>query len=283
MGLCITVTPATWVDPWGLFTSLEDYKYQLEKKLADPLTSVYLEPGLREAALGYIYDSMNSNGRNGVLDLSIISLKDTPESRAIIGAIRKLSGLHGEPIYGDNYFERMMDAVASAYKYSPPAWHIFDTAMFGYFTQLSCGVQQLVDSKGWTFEKFNEKNIANFAFMAAEVNKAVYLMLGYVSSLPKDNVYQGVDSKGLTSFGNKSEGYLAKRGWTWDSAQNIVKNPYTTRLASNKATNNPATAFYNKAGDYVVVDNVTGELVQSSKFGDVNWIPDNSIVNPYKP
>jgi hypothetical protein len=46
----------------------------------------------------------------------------------------------------------------------------------------------------------------------------------------------------------------------------VVKKPYTTREAINKATGNPATAYYNKAGDYVVVDNVTGELVQVSKF-----------------
>ncbi|MDD3894007.1 MAG: hypothetical protein PHU36_03180 [Syntrophomonadaceae bacterium] len=34
---------------------------------------------------------------------------------------------------------------------------------------------------------------------------------------------------------------------------------------------------------YVVRDNVTGKLVQTSKFGDVNWRPDSSIINPYKP
>ncbi|WP_283571167.1 colicin E5-related ribonuclease [Paenibacillus brevis] len=77
--------------------------------------------------------------------------------------------------------------------------------------------------------------------------------------------------------------YLGKRGWTMDSAKKVVEKPYTTREAVNKANGNPATAYYNKAGDYVVVDNVTGELVQTSKFGDTGWIPDATIKNPYKP
>lgn len=42
-------------------------------------------------------------------------------------------------------------------------------------------------------------------------------------------------------------------------------------------------AYYNKAGDYVVVDNATGDLIQTSMVGDVNWIPDSTIMNPYKP
>ncbi|NLG90222.1 MAG: hypothetical protein GX494_13660, partial [Clostridiaceae bacterium] len=87
----------------------------------------------------------------------------------------------------------------------------------------------------------------------------------------------------LKSLGNKTEQYVTKRGWTWDSMDDVVKKPYTTREAINKATGNPATAYYNKAGDYVVVDNVTGELVQVSKFGDTGWIPDATIKNPYKP
>ena len=90
-------------------------------------------------------------------------------------------------------------------------------------------------------------------------------------------------SSTLKSLGNKTEQYVTKRGWTWDSMDDVVKKPYTTREAINKATGNPATAYYNKAGDYVVVDNVTGELVQVSKFGDTGWIPDATIKNPYKP
>lgn len=87
----------------------------------------------------------------------------------------------------------------------------------------------------------------------------------------------------LKGFGSKTESYIAKRGWTWDSMKEVVNKPYTTSEAVNKATGNAATAYYNKAGDYLVVDNITGDLVQTSKFGDTGWIPDATIKNPYKP
>lgn len=87
----------------------------------------------------------------------------------------------------------------------------------------------------------------------------------------------------LKGFGSKTESYIAKRGWTWDSMKEVVNMPYTTSEAVNKATGNAATAYYNKAGDYVVVDNITGYLVQTSKFGDTGWIPDVTIKDPYKP
>jgi len=89
--------------------------------------------------------------------------------------------------------------------------------------------------------------------------------------------------KSLTGYGLKPEQYLNNRKWTWDSAQDVVRNPYTTRNALDKATGNPATAYYNKAGDYIVRNDVTGQLVQASRFGDIKWHPDSSIVNPYRP
>jgi hypothetical protein len=87
----------------------------------------------------------------------------------------------------------------------------------------------------------------------------------------------------LRGLGGKSEAYLTKRGWTWDSIRNLTKNKFTTRVAVNKSNGNPATAYFNEAGDYVVVDDITGDLVQLSQFGDADWIPDSSIIDPYKP
>jgi len=58
---------------------------------------------------------------------------------------------------------------------------------------------------------------------------------------------------------------------------------YGNLNTNEKATGNAATAYYNKAGNYVVVDNVIGELAQTSKFGDTGWIPDTAIENPYRP
>ena len=87
----------------------------------------------------------------------------------------------------------------------------------------------------------------------------------------------------LKGFGSKTEAYITKRGWTWDSMIAVVNKPYITSEATNKLTGNAATAYYTKVGDYVVVDNITGDLVQVSKFGDTGWIPDATIKNPYNP
>lgn len=83
----------------------------------------------------------------------------------------------------------------------------------------------------------------------------------------------------------KIQGQMSKRGWTDSSINKTINEPYTTRLAINKTTptRNPATAYYNKDGSYVIRDNITGDIIQISKRGDVNWIPDSSIVNPYIP
>ncbi len=46
---------------------------------------------------------------------------------------------------------------------------------------------------------------------------------------------------------------------------------------------NLATAYFNQDGSYVVVDNITHEVIQVSNRFDPKWIPDNTIVNPYEP
>ncbi len=85
----------------------------------------------------------------------------------------------------------------------------------------------------------------------------------------------------LTSnFSNKIEKQFAKRGWSQDLVNETVNNPYTTREALNKANGNPATAFYNKEGQYVVRDNKTGNIVQISDKSRP-FSPDPTIKNPY--
>jgi RHS repeat-associated protein len=77
---------------------------------------------------------------------------------------------------------------------------------------------------------------------------------------------------------------LAKRGWTDDLIQKVINKAHTTRKATNRATGNPATAYFTKDGAYVVVDDVTKEIVQVSNRIDIkNWIPDGTIIDPYIP
>ncbi|MCM1161736.1 MAG: hypothetical protein NC412_10975, partial [Roseburia sp.] len=77
---------------------------------------------------------------------------------------------------------------------------------------------------------------------------------------------------------------MNSRGWTESLIKDTVDNPYTTRVSTNKATGNSATVFYTKQGSYVIVDNVTKEIVQiSDNINPSTWIPDTSIVDPYNP
>ena len=49
------------------------------------------------------------------------------------------------------------------------------------------------------------------------------------------------------------------------------------RKALNKATGNVATAYFTSSGAYVVIDNVTKEIVQLSNINDSNWVVDATI------
>lgn len=82
---------------------------------------------------------------------------------------------------------------------------------------------------------------------------------------------------------------LGQRGWSADSVNDLVNNPFTTRAAINRANGNPATAFIRADGHYVVRDNVTADVVQMSDtrvtigMGEGQWRPDSSIVDPFIP
>lgn len=82
---------------------------------------------------------------------------------------------------------------------------------------------------------------------------------------------------------------LSRRGWSQNTIDKLVNNPYTTRSSINKATGNNATAYFRKDGHYVVRDDVTGDVVQMSDTkvsvgtGPGQWAPDATIKDPYVP
>ncbi len=76
---------------------------------------------------------------------------------------------------------------------------------------------------------------------------------------------------------------MGRRGWTKELIHETVNNPFTTRVASNRATGNAATAYFQKNGSYIVKDNITNEIIQISNRLDPKWIPDATIINPYIP
>ena len=102
------------------------------------------------------------------------------------------------------------------------------------------------------------------------------------STSRSETTLNDIQSK-LSGLGTKNERYIKKRGWSIDSIKDVIQHPHTIRKAFNKSTGSEATVYYNKQGDYVVIDNNTKELIQTSKYGDKNWIPDSTIQDPYKP
>jgi hypothetical protein len=94
-----------------------------------------------------------------------------------------------------------------------------------------------------------------------------------------ENVKFGSDAKSLDKLNRQ----MNNRGCTNDSIKGTVDDAFTTRKATNRATGNPATVYYNKDGSHVIIDDVTNEVVQVSDKFDPHWRPDPSIVDPYKP
>ncbi len=84
-------------------------------------------------------------------------------------------------------------------------------------------------------------------------------------------------------FEKKIFDQLEARRWNADLIDDVISRPIHTSPAWNKAKNTPATAFFEKDGSHVVRDNITSEIIQISKRGDPNWMPDATIANPYKP
>lgn len=87
-----------------------------------------------------------------------------------------------------------------------------------------------------------------------------------------------------TKSNQKLSKQMKSRGWTEELIRDTVDNPFTTRESINKATGNKATVFYTEQGSHVIVDNVTNAIVQiSDNINPLDWMPDKSIKNPYKP
>jgi RHS repeat-associated protein len=104
---------------------------------------------------------------------------------------------------------------------------------------------------------------------------------GVVSVLSR-KVAANISSSVYSYITPKIKNDITNRGWTTESIHNLVNHPYTTRNATNKATNNAATAYFNKDGTYVVRDNVTMTIIQISDRTRP-WLPDATIINPYFP
>ncbi|MBU3978754.1 hypothetical protein KJ980_07190 [Patescibacteria group bacterium] len=87
----------------------------------------------------------------------------------------------------------------------------------------------------------------------------------------------GQAAKGI-KYGEKIIKQMGTRGWTQEAIETLIKNPAKTidvtdtrHLPSGTQLNDPATAFINKDGSYVIRNNKTGDVVQVSNRNDPNW------------
>jgi len=139
----------------------------------------------------------------------------------------------------------------------------------------SAEIQRLLGADRAMQSQMTNKGIIKASATIASAGVFGRLMSRVVGSLLGDEVQ--------TNISDKISRQIVKRGWTAADIDETIQSPYTTRPAQNKANGNPATAFFNEDGSYVVRDNKTGDILQISNRNDPNWIPDQTIKNPYRP
>jgi hypothetical protein len=98
----------------------------------------------------------------------------------------------------------------------------------------------------------------------------------------------GHASKGNLWIPQKKVNQVTNRGWTLESIEDVVENPAMTRsdpTIINRATGNPVTYYYRADGYYVVIDDVTGQVVQVSDLFNPSWIDEmtNAPIAPVNP
>jgi RHS repeat-associated protein len=111
------------------------------------------------------------------------------------------------------------------------------------------------------------------------------------SDLPSPEIWKTTENVDNISFPSSKAQQIIDRGWSSDSIKDTVRDPAMTRTTAynpkvyNKANGNPVTYYYRQDGNYVVIDDVTGQLVQISDTGDPDWIDQmtNQTVQPVSP
>jgi hypothetical protein len=81
-----------------------------------------------------------------------------------------------------------------------------------------------------------------------------------------------------TQFGDKINEQMPERGWTQEQVEQTIENPDRTVETTDTRwnpdgtrNNDPATAYINEDGSYVVRNNETGDIVQISDRTDPGW------------
>jgi phage-related minor tail protein len=130
-----------------------------------------------------------------------------------------------------------------------------------------------------SYKKFNEVRW-KYVLIGAAAGAAIGAAAGYAIGIAIGASATTIGTaKGFASafkITSKISSQMAKRGWTNQLIkETILKN--VGRKAFNKATGNAATAYFTSSGAYVVIDNITKQIVQISNRFDPNWVVDATI------
>lgn len=82
-----------------------------------------------------------------------------------------------------------------------------------------------------------------------------------------------------TNIGAKIEKQMAGRGWNRAAVDKLISSPHSTRavrdtrhLPGGGQLDDPATAYVNRQGHYVIRNERTGDIVQMSNRHDLDWV-----------
>lgn len=301
----------------GRFARFQQFLKNMERKypglretLEDPYGSVYLE-GNYEMALQFLEEQIKGRGEG----LEIVTLYDPKnlEGAYILAALERLmtdcevrsfegfmndlrdtanqQGMQGKEGWDQNYLnEAMMELLrkdcketAERIETNPVYRGMEKHKMFGSW------LRECTEAFAYTTVMYSsalaEGNSSGRRMEGDKGRGAVKKGEGRVdgeggSGAKGDQIVFGSDTKSATKLNNQ----MTKRGWTESTVRDTVSNSYTKRVSVNKATGNSATVYYNKAGGYVIIDDVTNAIVQvSDNINPSTWAPDPSIVDPYLP
>lgn len=80
---------------------------------------------------------------------------------------------------------------------------------------------------------------------------------------------------GALSYSTKIEGQMATRGWTKEAIETTIQNPTATHTVWDltSGTKQAATAYVQRGGGYVVLNDKTRAVVQISNLNKTGWKP----------
>lgn len=221
---------------------------------------------------------------------AMIALVLAPYASEVLTSIMIPQGMTAVPIFGHWISAPIINGIMSAGTFGVTGANLFfQLSDVGMFAAGKKGLGEATGNKYYdSIKQYAEIASWQIAFIGA-MNPRLY-----ENASNNIKVYQQLKSNGVrserlvygsnTKSAHKLHSQMSRRGWTEDLINDTVDHPFTIRRSFNKATGGPATVFYNADGSYVVVDDITNEIIQiSDKTNLSNWSPDDSIIDPYKP